>query len=274
MILLLLILEILHSHPASSFGPGEEPSLSPDGNRIAYQLGNVLWSVDVHDRHKVALTRISNPHFPKWSPDGSQIIFQCYAFNRSVANLFSLWIIRSDGTGLHPLFGGDSITKNDDEHPLWTRDGGSIVWTRDGRLWIVSCDGKYPRVLSKQPSRQYEYVGDFCPDGNSLLYLSNDEGSKYRICKMSITIGARMILSDPLDIFGIYCSKDGRYFSYNTGSAIIQVQADSLNHPVAIYRFPQDVEIHNCELSKDTKYIVYDDSGAERDGEIFLDKLH
>ena len=73
---------------------------------------------------------------------------------------------------------------------------------------------------------------------------------------------------------GVRWSADGRYLYYNTGTDVMKIMADASEKAKSVYRFQEGLEIHGFDISQDNKYIVYDDSGAEREGTIYVGILH
>ena len=114
---------------------------------------------------------------PAISPDGKWVVF---ASTRDRAlDQTSLWIAKL-GVEVTPtrLTGdGDAANAWIDSHPVWTRDGRSIVFasTRDGGdfdLWQVARDGGAPVQLTT--SEHHEVTPSIAPDG-SILYAAVDK---------------------------------------------------------------------------------------------------
>jgi TolB protein len=64
---------------------------------------------------------------PAWSPDGHWVAFQRTNTKAPGTRLF---LVRSDGSGLHALAPSSSLTASD-MHPNWSPDGTSIVFSSD-----------------------------------------------------------------------------------------------------------------------------------------------
>jgi Tol biopolymer transport system component len=94
---------------------------SPDGQHLVFTKNGGLYqaNADGTDSHKL-VTAAHEDWFPRFSPDGARIRFS------SFANDNTLWEIRSDGSGLHPVF-------SPGHGPRAACCG---EWTADGRYFI------------------------------------------------------------------------------------------------------------------------------------------
>lgn len=91
-----------------------DPDWSPDGKRLAYALADewgMSRGIAVAASGGTRARRIYGrpAAAPVWAPDGQWI-----AFVRSTARKGTIWLIRRDGTGLHPLSSGRY-----DADPAW-----------------------------------------------------------------------------------------------------------------------------------------------------------
>lgn len=138
------------------YGPGIRwqtlgPTWSARGNEIAYvgseQLrGNV--HLAVYDTTAAQVTfiysHISTLHTPRFSPDGTRILF--VSSPSSASDAPRLGVIRRDGTGLRWI--ADEV-----EQPRWSTDGRKVLFRRIsfdperyqgpgyGELWMMNPDG-------------------------------------------------------------------------------------------------------------------------------------
>ncbi len=104
----------------STRGSQFAPSWAPDGERIAFELGDADagWSgVYVVNRDGSRLVRVTptrlNAEDPSWSPDGEWIAFS--AWTRSSG--YDLYALHPDGTGLRRL----TSTRGDESSPAWIK---------------------------------------------------------------------------------------------------------------------------------------------------------
>jgi len=171
--------------PTESVGqPGRfsDPSIAPDGNRIAVtrtdDKGPAIW---VFETKRGTATRLTSPGLhPVWSPEGRQIVFSALP-NESGA-VVHLWTISADGSGpMVPLIKSP--------FPMWPQgwspDGAQLLYhltfgdqqTTSG-LWLMTMPG-----LGAVPFRNDGFFypqAAVSPDGHWVAYSSNLSG-RYEI---------------------------------------------------------------------------------------------
>jgi TolB protein len=116
-------------------------------------------------------TEVESPVLPKWSPDGSQILF-------SIPGIWNLYTLDIESAELTQLT--DFRSNNAD----WSPDGSQIVFQSDHQnepedtpdIYIMNIDGENlieilddPEVLDISPR--------WSPDGEKILYLSTKSGN-------------------------------------------------------------------------------------------------
>jgi tRNA A-37 threonylcarbamoyl transferase component Bud32 len=154
---------------AAEFG---DPSISPDGRRIALRRGRDIWLLD---RAQGALTRLSFESYasrPTWSPDGRQV-----AYVRQVGTRLDLRLLRADGST--PAESLLALPDLEIWEALFTRDARSlIVRTVGGRgsrdIWLAPSGSARPVLLLGSPAD--EVAPAISPDGRWLAYVSNESG--------------------------------------------------------------------------------------------------
>jgi Tol biopolymer transport system component len=123
---------------------------SPDQQHLAFTRGSDLYlaNADGTDPHKL-VTVSGYPWLPRFSPDGSRIRFSVLKSSEN-----SLWEIRADGTGLHPLF----PTGNGPRGACcgrWSTDGRYFFFTSSSNslqnVWAMREPGGFFRWRSPQP---------------------------------------------------------------------------------------------------------------------------
>jgi serine/threonine protein kinase len=161
--------------------PGDylEPSLSPDGTRVAVGVGTWTPVGDVWllELSRGSLSRLtSHPTddiTPVWSPDGKEIVF---CSNRN--GHFDLYKKDAGGTGAEELIYRSSADKFPSD---WSRDGKYVIYyTVDPKtkadLWAVPMSGEHKPT----PFLQTEFNETnalFSPDGRWVAYNSDESGT-------------------------------------------------------------------------------------------------
>jgi eukaryotic-like serine/threonine-protein kinase len=155
--------------------PYSSPSLSPNGDRIAVEIGDDgkfdIWLLDLA---RQALSRVTSDgvsRYPMWTPDGLRV-----GMVRRRTGSMDLYWQMPDGSGVQPLVQG--------EYPSWigswTPDAGTLVYMQDNPvthsdLWAIDLKGQRAfRPLVQTPAR--EYGGRLSPDGRWLSYVSDETG--------------------------------------------------------------------------------------------------
>jgi eukaryotic-like serine/threonine-protein kinase len=99
-------------------------AFSPDGQHVVYIKGSDIYQTNLDGTGSRKLATVSGVAlYPRFSPDGSTLRFTMID---SKTSSVSIWEIRSDGTGLHPIL------------PDWNKPHVELCgsWTPDGRYYI------------------------------------------------------------------------------------------------------------------------------------------
>ena len=157
------------------------PELSPDEKSVALEVGgpgalNDVWIVEVARQTGTRFTTDpANDRLPRWSPDGTRILFQ----SGRGSNVYSLYQKLSSGAGNEELV----FQSGESKYPLdWSSDGrfivfASIVAGRGGTadLWYLPIMGERKAVPYLRTEFQ-ETFARFSPDVRWLAYVSNESG--------------------------------------------------------------------------------------------------
>lgn len=147
-----------------------EPSLSPDGSRIAYisRIGNDydIWLMEADGTSKIRLTDgKGNERDPSWSPDGKYIV---YSFQ---GNIFKIDVL----TGSTLELTNDTFQNTD---PEVSPDGSWITFVsnRSGNqdIWLMDAQGKGTLQLTSDKGIQKD--PSWNPKGNQIAYVSDASG--------------------------------------------------------------------------------------------------
>ena len=131
----------LTSNTPGQFPVYRAPAWSPDGTAIA------LWTQDGGSGHVSVmatdgsgLTDVAVGGSPRWSPDGSKLVF---------ARDEDIYVVNADGSGAVNLT-NNSAQHN--AHPAWSPDASKIVFESQGtgsaQLVVMNADGTGPTLLT------------------------------------------------------------------------------------------------------------------------------
>lgn len=191
------------------------PQISPDGNRVAFVSDRTgydeLWTADADGQNDTELTLLKSLGVgsPKWSPSGTQIVFDM--LSRSGRAVFVI----------------DSRGGSSSQRTAWG-DASRPSWSRDGR-WIYYSSGDAAGVkqiwkISSGPERRRQQVtsdGGFgateSPDGQTLFYTRGRElrsmpaggGASSLVSKRAIADGWWGLAADGLYFADLYGGDSG-----------------------------------------------------------------
>jgi TolB protein len=154
------------------------PEISPDGQLIAFTLGNgQATSIWITNKDGNQPRVVYGPGWdPTWSPDGKKLMFASYAMDNSI----QLFTINLEGTGLEQLTRMANLRGRSD----WSPDGKWAVtyagepWQRE--LYLVPVGGGDPVQLT--PAGGNSQGPSFSPDGLWVVFtayfdeIGNDNG--------------------------------------------------------------------------------------------------
>jgi serine/threonine protein kinase len=164
--------------PAGAIGsPGgfANPSISPDGRRVAFEQTDRdgrhvdIWIHELANNSTLRFTFGSSLNeIPIWSPDGKRI-----AYGSSQKLNFNLYQKNADGSGSEEQitdFGNMQTGIWD-----WSRDGKFLLVRKDVELWYLSAADHQAK-----PFLQPKWIvrnAQLSPDGKWVAYASNENGS-------------------------------------------------------------------------------------------------
>ncbi len=151
----------------------EQPSWSPDGNKIAfvsYRSGNSdIWVADSDGSHARQITDLPGEDWmPAWSPDGSQI-----AFTSQSTGTWEINLMDADGGNLRQVTTANEL-RSDNWGPVWSPDGEKIAFAGmrgdNWEIYTMDQEGGNVRRLTDHPTSDYEPV--WSPDGTRMAFAS------------------------------------------------------------------------------------------------------
>jgi len=148
-----------------------DPSLSPDGGRIAIQdRDNVLWTMDLRRGTRVRLTQDDDGTnaYPIWTRDGTRVVF---ASNRSGDwDIYAVPVVGGAATRL--------LTRKGNQFPLSYAPDGTLLFNErvatGADLWTLAPGGAVAPFLVNQPASKTG--AQFSPDGRVVAYISDETG--------------------------------------------------------------------------------------------------
>lgn len=156
-----------------TFGFGSEwmPAFSPVDERLVYVSKNgrrlSLKMIDTYDPELVPLEILGpseQPMFPRWFPDGREVLFTSYRDTLPAVCRLSLEsgaVVRVSSLGA--------------EDADVSRDGQLVVMVRRGELWLHRLKDGYERPLTRDGAGVLS--PRFSPDGRQLIYASTRSGN-------------------------------------------------------------------------------------------------
>ncbi len=124
-------------------------AFSPDGRHIVYVVTSDIYQANLDGTGSRKLVSVSGVAvFPRFSPDGSILRFTVFD---SKTNSWSIWEVRSDGTGPHPIL------------PDWNKPHDELCgsWTRTASITFSKPSAEEPAIQTCGPFAKREaYLKD------------------------------------------------------------------------------------------------------------------
>ncbi len=144
---------------------------SPDGTRIAYMAGQMLYVVDVAGGDPRRLAGTGPVHFPTWlPPDGKEIIYRLETRSPGI------FAIAADGTGQRrALSTSPAINEFDYQSIIVSPDGSTVTFTRWSPAGIPSVHALDVASGTERPLPTLVGTGErgsvvYSPDGKQVAY--------------------------------------------------------------------------------------------------------
>lgn len=154
---------------------GINPSLSPDGTRIAFNCGIEPFDICVMNADGtgvVALTDTRDNSNPAWSPDGTRIAFTSYREMEP-----HIYIVSAQGGPAQRLAINDPSIISED-YPAWSADGTRIAFAgvteTASDVYTVNADGSGGLVRVTN-SAVLKFNPAFSPDGTRIAFDTTND---------------------------------------------------------------------------------------------------
>ena len=239
------------------------PSLSYDGNRIAYTQArkfNNIWSVPAKPDclstiadARLIISENSELDFVHLtvSPDGEWL-----AYHSSRSGNLDIWQMRKNGHDLRQL----TSDKQKDIWPSWSPDGSRIAFAsnRGGNsdIYVISTDGGMITAITDDPA--FDASPAWSPAGDEIAFVSNRSGNQ-DIWTVSIRTGEvrQLTRHEAKDGYPAW-SPDGRslsFFSFRTGAGELFVLPVEGGEPVQLTHFGSPVDFDRYRNGIDTRSV-------------------
>jgi hypothetical protein len=173
------------------------PSVSPDGTRVAFQSTRGGSDFEIYTLHIYtgALRQVTNNSVvdgdPAWSPNGTRLAYVSPT-NASGRTDMDIWIKNADGTGTATNLssvGGMSTT--DDLAPSWSPNGNEIAFHTIPYYDIVGTTlSGADRVIGSEISPSSQYLNpNWSPNGARITYQYSDGTNDYEIYTLRASDG-------------------------------------------------------------------------------------
>jgi len=159
-------------HVTNDEGLELDPAISPDGNQVAYAAGDpgamrIFVRQRVGSRAVAVSGSLGGDHRrPRWSPDGTHLLFQAER---------GLWLVPA--LGGPPRLAVEPPNDSSAVHSAaWSRDGKQIAWVARDTIFTRPLDGDRPRVLA---SMVVPHSLAWSPDGRWIAVVSGNSEFVY-----------------------------------------------------------------------------------------------
>ena len=151
-----------------------DPTYSPDGRQIAYQLPTGIRIFDLDSQTDRSVIETTAGAGPMFSPDGSKILFQ-----ERIAENTEVCQVNVDGSGFVNL----TNSSHRDMSPSYSPDGAKIAFSSNRaagtltfEIYVMNSDGSEPRLIFGD--RAMSVGPAWSPDGKSLVFANDREDGR------------------------------------------------------------------------------------------------
>ena len=202
------------------------PSLSPDGQRLAVATVDATQDVWVHEFARGTMIRLtvgdSQNWAPVWTPDGKRVTYT----SMKIGGLPNLVWKPADGSGPEEQLMTGNIACFTGS---WSPDGKTLAFTRqevgdqraNADIWLLSIEGERqsrPFIHSKF----IEFAPAFSPDGRYLAYVSDESGRNEVYLQSFPGPGVKRQISTEGGVGPVW-ARNGRELFYRHGDKVMAV---------------------------------------------------
>ncbi|MEO7997287.1 MAG: BTAD domain-containing putative transcriptional regulator [Gemmatimonadaceae bacterium] len=150
-----------------------DPAISPDGKLVAYAGGTEgsmrLYVRQLDGGNPVLISgSVAGDHRrPRWSPDGTRILFQA---DRAI------WLVPSLGGSARVVVDAPGDTNKSAMYAAWAPDGVNIAWVQDGAIMRRDVNGKTALTIAHLNDA---HSITWSPDGNFIAAATDNESFVY-----------------------------------------------------------------------------------------------
>lgn len=198
-------------------GSYADPSLSPDGRRVAFGLhdgsGRHVWVFDIDRGTLSKLTFEDWNAFPVWSPDGQTVVY-----TKGVGFVGPLMRVPADGSTAPEPYVSEEQRRGQKIAISWSPPD-LLAFQSGGDIFVRNAEGRVAPLLS---STALEREARFSPDGRYISYRSNETG-RFEVYVATNPPGrGKWQISSDGGGQGIW-GPNGRELFYKSGSRVMAV---------------------------------------------------
>jgi serine/threonine-protein kinase len=236
------------------------PSLSPDGQRVALEISEATRDIYLLDFARGGLVRFTNVAAnicPHWSADGKQVTFA-----RQTQNGFDT-VSKTIDSGSETIF----MHRNNGEIQTWSPDGKTLLYMNVAPetsldLWVKPGDEQpRPWLMTKFS----ELLASYSPDGKYVAYCSDESGQYEIYVRPASGEGAKWQISTESGEEPMW-SKDGHELFYRNGQKWMAVDVTTAQEfksgsPHLLFEGPYlNIPGVSYDVAKDGRFLMLEEN--------------
>jgi serine/threonine protein kinase len=229
------------------------PRISPNGERVLYNINEKIWIFDVVRDIQTPLTSGGTiDRFPSWTPDNKKVTFQSYR-----SNFYNIYWKRIDGIGEAELL---VSSENIQAGGSWSKDGTLFAYyevhpTTQRDIWVYTTRDCTATPFLNTPYD--ESTPALSPDGKWIAYTSNKTGQYEIYISPYPGPGSGERISTQGGDQAVW-APDGRELFYREGNKLVGVSIETqpslkIGVPALLFERPYLFD------SRNTQYDIYPD---------------